>query len=357
MSSTWACTSLSSPSPVPNALTTATCPRSHGSSSVAATSVSAPCSSRRRSSSQRRYTTSTGPAGPVRSAPARSHTRPSRCSRSASVTSAAPTQRAISACSHHPEASGPSVRTTIDGSAGRSPPGRGAASRSRLRSAAKSGSPSSSTPSCGLGSTPSTARRAAAAYASPDGVRRLSSSTSSVPSASRTTSSPAIAAGAVPARPASAQLGLVALGAVDDLGGDDPGGDDPPFAVRVDEEGVQGAHALLEPGGERAPLGGGQDPGDRVDLEGHRVGAGAERHARRCQALVDGRAQRLEVAALQRVEQRGVVRAGAPVRLEGLVVGGGHRRDAGDVAHQGVMPAGRSPQTAAARSPARRPRR
>ncbi len=114
-------------------------------------------------------------------------------------------------------------------------------------------------------------------------------------------------------RQAPVQLALVALGMVDRRGGDDPGGDDLPPAVGVEQEVVERPEALGEACGQAVPLGGGEDPGHGVDHE-RILGEGdavAFEHRR-------GRALELvEVELGERGEQRVVARPG----LSGLVVG------------------------------------
>ena len=88
----------------------------------------------------------------------------------------------------------------------------------------------------------------------PLGVRRLSSSTASVPSSSRTTSKPAIPIQRPPGGRRCGEQRLVVLRAAEHARRDDALGDDPLRPVDVGDEGVERAQALLEPAAERVPL-------------------------------------------------------------------------------------------------------
>jgi hypothetical protein len=116
-------------------------------------------------------------------------------------------------------------------------------------------------------------------------------------------------------REPAAQLGLVALGLVDELVREHAGRDDRALAVGVGDEGVQRADALLEPCGEPIPRHAGEQPRHRVDPER----LGAEAHALRVDVALGGVAQREQVGALEGREEPLVVLARRAVGTVGLV--------------------------------------
>ena len=172
----------------------------------------------------------------------------------------------------------------------------------------------SSTPSP-HGSCSATAARAYAAKTVPDGVRVLSSSTSSSPSSPRTRSRPVTNASgwiSTPEHP-----GLEVVGGLDHAPRHHPRGDDPPVSVGVRDERAERAGALAEPGGERLPLLGGDQARYRVEREP----VAAEAHAVALQPRGDRVAELAQVA--ERGDQARVGGARAPIGREGLVVGVG----------------------------------
>ena len=218
-SSTSPCMSLSSARPLPKPLTSPIRPSSHGSSRTFATAVSSPSSPRTRSSSVRRYTTSTGRVVP---SGMRTPMRSPSSTRSPSVPTTTPQPARHLLVLEVRDVLRP-VRQHHDR---RLAPPTGAAARSAESSIAHvTGSIGRDGGRPG-GSSSSSARRAATAYAKPDGVRRLSSSTRNVPSRSRTTSKPMIAAGGAARRQAPEQVRLVALRLLDRLCRHDAGAHD-----------------------------------------------------------------------------------------------------------------------------------
>ena len=156
------------------------------------------------------------------------------------------------------------------------------------------------------GSSGSQIRRAASRYAAPDGVRRLSSSTSSSPSGARTTSSPAMCATAACGSPTRSRSRNG--GAVEQPRWDDSRPQDPPLAVHVREERVQCGDPLREPVSEQPPLGGVQDARHRVERERQPARFPPELHALPGGARSHGLRERGQVRPVQRLDQVGVAR-------------------------------------------------
>jgi hypothetical protein len=94
-------------------------------------------------------------------------------------------------------------------------------------------------------------------------------------------------------------------------------------AIHVGQERLQRTHALRDPALEHRPLGGGQDPGQRVERE-DAVGGGRKRDPAGAEPLLDLAGEGGGVT--QAVQQLGVMRPRAAVGGVGLVVGAFGRR-------------------------------
>ncbi len=114
---------------------------------------------------------------------------------------------------------------------------------------------------------------------------------------------------------------LVVVGAVDCAGRHDALAHDPPLAVDVAYEQLERAHALRYACGQRAPLGGLDQPRDRIDAEVLHAVGGAEADATPAGLTGDLLAQLAQVESLQGSTEEPVVLGRVRPGDESLVVG------------------------------------
>ncbi len=154
------------------------------------------------------------------------------------------------------------------------------------------------------------------------------------------------------------EVPLEVAAGVEDRRRHDARGDGRARAVRVGDPGVEGARALGDPGRERIPLRPGDDAGDGVDGEARE--ARAARQAERARLRGDPGGDRFRARDRERLEDGRVVRAGRAGGVPRLVVGRirhvGHRREPTARPAPGSPAAGRArrpPPRSGARGPIR----